>query len=109
MAVTVQVQDVAHGCPAGGLGVRVEHRSGRGWVAVDHATTDDAGRLDGTWGSGGGALRLVFDTGRFYASLGLPAAVAQVSAALRGAGAGRDHRVSVLLAPVACTVHVEES
>jgi 5-hydroxyisourate hydrolase-like protein (transthyretin family) len=110
MAVTVQVQDVAHGCPAGGLEVRVERRAGAGWVAVGHGTTDDGGRFGGTWTPPeGGVLRLVFEAEKFFASLGLRAGVAEVCAALRVDGPGRDHRVSVLLAPVAATVHVEAS
>ncbi len=108
MALTVQVQDIAHGCPAGGVEVRLERQQGRTWTPVGRDTTDDAGRIGGHWGpADGGVFRLVFEAEKFFASLGLPAALAEITVALRVVDPADDHRVAVLLAPVAATLQVE--
>lgn len=107
MAVTVRVQDIAHGCAARGVDVRVEQRRGASWVPVASLETDDEGCLQGRdWvPDGGGALRVVIDAGRFFAGLGLACTQAEVSTSLRVAGPYEEHAVSVLLAPSACTLH----
>jgi 5-hydroxyisourate hydrolase len=109
MGLTVQVVDIVHGCPAGGVDVRVEHRDGTAWARVTGGATDDGGRLDGTdWlPEDGGSLRLVLDVQKFYATLGLSATLAEVSTALRVHDRHDDHRVWVLLAPTACTFHTD--
>lgn len=108
MALTVQVQDIAHGCPAGGVEVRLEQQIGRSWTPVGRDTTDDAGRISGLWGPvRGGVFRLVVEAEKFFASLGLPATLAELTVALRVADPADDHRVAVLLTPVAATLQVE--
>lgn len=109
MAVTVQILDIAHGCAAEGVDVRVERRHGEAWVQVAGATTDDRGRIEGQrWvPAGGGSFRLVIDVQKFFASLGLSAAQAEVSTVLRVAAPDEDRHVHVLLAPSACTLHTD--
>lgn len=110
MAVTVRVEDIAHGCPAGGVDVRVERHTGTTWDAVADLVTDDRGCLEASsWADGGGVFRLVIDVQRFYASLGLACSQAQVSTSLRVDDLAGDQHVSVLLAPSACTVHTGQT
>ncbi|WP_218566237.1 hydroxyisourate hydrolase [Vallicoccus soli] len=111
MPVSVEVVDVVHGAAASGVEVRLEARDGSGWREVATVAADDDGAVPASaWGAAAGplgpaaALRVVVASGRFFASLGLASAQTEVAAALRAADAG-EQRVSVLLAPSACTVH----
>lgn len=106
MTVTVRVVDTVHGCPAGGVEVHLEQRRRGAWVPVGTAATDERGDVGPQrWGEiGEGALRIVVDSGRFYASLGIVAAQSEISTTIPATGRD-EYSLSVLMAPFACTVH----
>ncbi len=112
MPVSVQVVDVVHGAAASGAEVRLEARDGSGWREVAVVAADDDGAVPASaWGPlpPASALRVVVESGRFFASLGLACAQTEVSTALRAGDPTGEQRVSVLLAPSACTVHTGPS
>jgi len=65
--ISTHVLDTAAGCPAAGLGVRLEHVAPAGPEEIARATTDSGGRITslGPERIGPGTYRLVFDTGGY--------------------------------------------
>jgi 5-hydroxyisourate hydrolase len=68
-AISTHVLDIAAGCPAEGVGVRLEHVAFAGPEEIARATTDSAGRIAGLGPERimPGTYRLVFDTGGYQA------------------------------------------
>jgi 5-hydroxyisourate hydrolase len=66
-AISTHVLDTAAGCPAAGLGVRLEHVAPAGPEEIARATTDAGGRITslGPERISPGTYRLVFDTGGY--------------------------------------------
>ena len=66
-AISTHVLDTAAGCPAAGLGVRLEHLAPAGPEEIARATTDSGGRIAslGPERITPGIYRLVFDTGGY--------------------------------------------
>ena len=106
MTVAVRIVDIMHGCPAGGVEVHLERRSGTAWVPVRTAATDEQGEVaPERWGeTGEGTLRVIVDSRRFYASLGIAGAQSEVSTTILVTGRDEYH-LSILMAPFACTLH----
>jgi 5-hydroxyisourate hydrolase len=68
-AISTHVLDIAAGCPAAGMGVRLEHVAPAGNEEIARATTDSGGQIIslGPERIGPGIYRLVFDTGGYLA------------------------------------------
>jgi len=68
-AISTHVLDIAAGCPAAGLAVRLEHVAPAGLQEVATATTDSGGRITslGPERIEPGTYRLVFDTAGYHA------------------------------------------
>ena len=68
-AISTHVLDIAAGCPAAGLAVRLEHVAPAGPQEIAKATTDSGGRVTslGPEHLEPGTYRLVFDTGGYHA------------------------------------------
>ena len=66
-AISTHVLDIAAGCPAAGLTVRLEHVAPAGPQQIATATTDSGGRVTslGPEQLEPGTYRLVFDTGGY--------------------------------------------
>jgi 5-hydroxyisourate hydrolase len=66
-AITTHVLDIAVGCPAAGMDVRLEHVAPAGSEAIARATTDSGGRISslGPESIEPGTYQLVFDTGGY--------------------------------------------
>ncbi len=81
MNVTAQALDVVYGRPAAGIPARLEQRGQVGWEPVAGAMTDDDGQiLD--WATkrlDQGDYRIVFDSGSYFASLGVSAAYPEIA------------------------------
>ncbi len=83
MNVTAQALDVVYGRPAAGIPARLDRRELDGWEPVAAATTDDDGyildwalkRLDQ------GDYRIVFDSGSYFAGLGVSAVYPEIAVA----------------------------
>jgi 5-hydroxyisourate hydrolase len=73
-AISTHVLDIAAGCPAAGLAVRLEHVAAAGPQEIATATTDRGGRVAslGPELLEPGTYRLVFDTGGYHARLRRP-------------------------------------
>jgi len=67
--ISTHVLDIAAGCPAAGLTVRLEHVAPAGLRELARATTDSGGRITslGPERIEPGTYRLVFDTGGYHA------------------------------------------
>jgi 5-hydroxyisourate hydrolase len=68
-AISTHVLDIAAGCPAAGLDVRLEHIAPAGPEEIARASTDSGGRITslGPDRIAAGTYRLVFDTGGYQA------------------------------------------
>ncbi|MEN3306006.1 MAG: 5-hydroxyisourate hydrolase [Micromonosporaceae bacterium] len=110
LRVRTYALDTFHGRPAAGVPVSIESAGAGGWMTVARGVTGD----DGSWtGDAGTAphtavLRLVVDTGGYYAALGVRASGQELTVGLRlGGGGGGTALVTVLVAPAGGTAHVQ--
>jgi 5-hydroxyisourate hydrolase len=98
-AITTHVLDTARGRPAAGVPVRLE-RDGR---SLGEGATDADGRLRSLLADGvraePGVYRLVFDTGRYFAALGVDGFYPSVSIDFEVRSADEHHHVPLLLSP----------
>ena len=73
--ITTHILDVARGRPAAGVAVSLARRSGDGWAELAATRSDTNGRvanlLPGDLKSPAGTYRLRFDTGAYFAALGV--------------------------------------
>jgi 5-hydroxyisourate hydrolase len=106
-AITTHVLDVAAGCPAAGMNVRLEHVASAGNQEVASATTDSGGRVTslGPELVEPGTYQLVFDTGGYLGrqrGAATSTAVAffpEVTVTFAVAGGGERYHVPLLLSP----------
>jgi 5-hydroxyisourate hydrolase len=71
--ITTHVLDTSLGRPAPGLPIWLEHKGPGGWVKLGEGATDADGRLRTLTGPtiAAGEYRLHFDTGHYFAALGV--------------------------------------
>jgi len=73
--ITTHILDIARGRPAAGVAVSLARRSGDGWVELATTRSDTNGRvanlLSGEVKSPAGTYRLRFDTGAYFAAMGV--------------------------------------
>ena len=73
--ITTHILDIARGRPAAGVAVSLARRSGDGWAELAATRSDTNGRvanlLPGDVQSAAGTYRLRFDTGAYFAALGV--------------------------------------
>jgi 5-hydroxyisourate hydrolase len=101
MNVTAQALDVVYGRPAAGVPARLEHRTAQGWRAIGRAATDDGGHID-DWAQHQlepGAYRIVFDSGSYFANLGVSSAYPEITVAFVLLDETDACQIQVLLAP----------
>jgi hydroxyisourate hydrolase len=98
--VSTHVLDTARGRPGVGVPVRLDRVSDPGGH-VGAGSTDSDGRGAGLAGDGGpaGTYRLTFDTGAYFAGLGVEAFYPRVDVAFTVSGAAEHYHVPVLLSP----------
>jgi 5-hydroxyisourate hydrolase len=74
-AITTHILDIARGRPAAGVAVSLARRSGDGWAELATSRSDTNGRvanlLPGDVKAAAGTYRLRFDTGAYFAALGV--------------------------------------
>jgi len=92
-AITTHVLDIAQGCPAAGINVRLEHLGHRGHEEIARATTDAGGRITslGPDRIEPGMYRLVFDTGGAF--------FPEVAVSFTVADGAEHYHVPLLLSP----------
>jgi 5-hydroxyisourate hydrolase len=111
MSLQVQVcaLDAFHGRPAAGVPLAVSATGVAGWTTVARGITDD----DGCWTGGtqevlrSALVRIVLDTGRYFAALGTSAKCEETVIGMRLSTVTPSARLTVVLAPASCTVHVQ--
>lgn len=72
--ITTHVLDTTLGKPARAVPIRLEIQRGTEWALVGSGVTDDDGRLRTLTPAGpvgSGVFRIAFDTGAYFASLGV--------------------------------------
>lgn len=103
-AITTHVLDTSRGRPADGVRVSLEQIDGKDrWHAVGHGTTDGNGRLRTLMPDSAqavpGTYRLLFDTGSYYAQLGLRSFFPLVTVTFEVSDATDHYHVPLLLSP----------
>lgn len=103
-AITTHVLDTARGCPAAGVAVVLEHDAGGvGWRVVGRGETDGDGRLRTLMAADArltpGRYRLVFDTGRYFQSLGTRGFYPEVIVVFEVSAGEAHYHVPLLLSP----------
>lgn len=100
--ITTHVLDTSLGRPAQGVPVTLELETAAGWKLVGKATTDADGRISsfGTGAeTGAGVYRLIFDTGRYFASNQITGFYPQVAVVFRIDNPAQHYHVPLLLSP----------
>lgn len=100
--ISTHVLDTSSGLPAAGVGVALSVREGETWLEVGRGETDADGRhktLLGARALAVGVYRLVFDTGAYFARLGVESFYPEAAIVFEIRDAGRHHHVPLLLAP----------
>ncbi len=73
--ITTHILDIARGRPAAGVAVSLARHAGDGWAELATSRSDTNGRvanlLPGGMKSAAGTYRLRFDTGAYFAALGV--------------------------------------
>jgi 5-hydroxyisourate hydrolase len=104
MPLTTHVTDCAHGQPAAGVTVRLERRVDDDWAPRAVGATAGDGRVI-DWSPeplsrlDRGVYRLVFDSGGYFAALGIAPFHPEVVVVFAVADPDADYHVPLLLAP----------
>ena len=101
MNMTAQALDVVYGRPAAGVPARLECRTAEGWRAVGGSATDEDGHIH-DWSMDNleqGAYRIVFDSGSYFANLGVSSAYPEITVAFVMHDETDACQIQVLLAP----------
>jgi 5-hydroxyisourate hydrolase len=108
MSVSAEVLDGIYGRPAVGIRARLERSARAAWEDVGAAETDTEGQID-QWTRDrmkGGLYRLVFDSDRYFACLGLEAAYPEITVVFRVLDGARTCHIQVLLTPHSYSMYV---
>ncbi|MBX7266456.1 hydroxyisourate hydrolase [Micromonospora sp. Llam7] len=109
MKVTAQALDVVYGRPAVGVPARLERRAPKGWEPVAGAATDEEGRIR-DWANnrlGKGDYRVVFDSGSYFANLGVGAVYPEIAVVVGLLDDTDACQIQVLLAPYSCSIFLD--
>jgi 5-hydroxyisourate hydrolase len=100
--ITTHVLDTSRGRPAAGVVVALERETEDDWVAVGRTITDADGRVKDLTYAGteveAGTYRLTFETGAYFAALGVESFYPRV-AVIFSVNAGEHYHVPVLVNP----------
>ena len=100
--ITTHILDTAHGHPAGGVAVVLEHQGQEGWIVVGGGTTDSDGRLRTLLEPGKlspGTYRLIFETGAYFATKNIAGFYPQAVVVFSVRDATQHYHVPLLLSP----------
>jgi 5-hydroxyisourate hydrolase len=101
MRIVAQVLDSTYGQSAAGVYAYLERAHSNGWVTVCDAQTNSEGCIE-DWNSRQlerGLYRIVFDSDRYFATLGAITAYPEVVVIFRMSGESRTFQVQVTLSP----------
>ncbi|MGP0223331.1 MULTISPECIES: hydroxyisourate hydrolase [unclassified Paenarthrobacter] len=105
--VTTHILDTGSGRPAAGVAVVLYVREGENWTLVGKGETDADGRIKnlGPEQIPGGAYRLNFAIGDYYAALGTDTFFPEVDLNFTVADTGEHYHVPLLLSPFAFSTY----
>ena len=102
-AITTHVLDTSEGRPAAALPVTLEVEAAGGWELVAKATTDKDGRVSDLVPEemilAAGVYRLIFDTARYFAALGVEGFYPEVTIVFKLRDPSQHYHVPLLLSP----------
>lgn len=102
-AITTHVLDIARGRPAAGVPIVLEIRRAGAFTAVGRGETDADGRLRTLLPAGTalerGVYRITFDTGAYFAALGIEGFYPEASIVFEVKAEKEHHHVPLLLSP----------
>ena len=102
--ITTHVLDTARGRPAASVAIHLERRSPEGgWVELGRGETDNDGRLRTLLGPDeallAGFYRITFDTGAYFAMLGIEGFYPEASVVFEVRDPAQHYHVPLLLSP----------
>ena len=105
--VTTHVLDATAGRPAAGVVARLERQGGPAWDLVASGATDADGRIAefGPADLALGVYQISFDTGAYFAGLGMETFYPEVVIAFRIADPDAHYHVPLLLSPYAYSTY----
>lgn len=109
MCVSARALDGVHGRSAAGIRARLDRLGDDGWEPVARGETDADGAIT-TWLDlplVRGTHRIVFDSGRYFAGLGVVAAYPEIAVAFRIDDTGSTCRIQLVLGPSSYSMHFE--
>jgi 5-hydroxyisourate hydrolase len=108
-SITTHVLDTARGRPAEGVRIALELESAPGrFTELGRGATDADGRLRTLMGGrplAAGTYRITFETGAYFAALGLETFFPSVSLCFTVKDAAQHHHVPLLLSPYGFTTY----
>ncbi|TDK26543.1 hydroxyisourate hydrolase [Arthrobacter crusticola] len=111
-SVSTHVLDTGTGRPAAGMAARLLRRADETWEQVGQGTTDADGRIKdfgpkdlGPAVLPGGTYRIEFDTGAYFAGLGVESFFPEVALTFTLASASEHYHVPLLLSPFAYSTY----
>ena len=99
MSLSTHVLDAAAGRPAAGVAVRLESWTGDGWTRSARRITDADGRVGDLGNPAAGRHRITFDTGEYFAALGIATFYPEVSVVFEVTDPEQHYHVPLLLSP----------
>jgi 5-hydroxyisourate hydrolase len=105
MSLSTHVLDATTGVPAQGVAVILESRVDGEWRRVAEGTTDADGRIRELGAPAAGTHRIGFDTGAYFARVGVPAFYPEVTVTFEIVDPDAHHHVPLLLSPFAFSTY----
>lgn len=111
MGVSARAMDGVYGRPAAGVPACLERLSDDAWEPVARGETDADGKITAwaDWSFSPGAHRILFDSDRYFAGLGLAAAYPDIAVAFRIRDGSDSCVIQVVLAPSSYAMNFETS
>jgi 5-hydroxyisourate hydrolase len=105
MSLSTHVLDATTGVPARGVAVTLESRVDGEWGRVAEGSTDDDGRIRELGEPEAGMHRIGFDTGAYFADVGVRTFYPEVTVTFEIVDAEAHHHVPLLLSPFAFSTY----
>lgn len=105
MSLSTHVLNAVTGRPAPDVAVRLEAWTATGWQPAAEGSTDADGRIGELGSPAAGRHRITFDTGGYFAALGVPSFYPEVNVVFEITEPDRHHHVPLLLSPYGYTTY----
>ncbi|HEU5269947.1 MAG TPA: hydroxyisourate hydrolase [Jatrophihabitans sp.] len=105
MSLSTHVLNAMTGRPAPGVAVTLESWAASAWQPAAAGSTDADGRIGDLGSPAAGRHRITFDTGGYFAALGVASFYPEVSVVFEITEPDRHHHVPLLLSPYGYTTY----